>query len=222
MFKLLDNLPVSLDIDDVLRGQGADPAKASPSLIRVATEALEEARPLLNPAVLYGTLPVTGYRHDQVTFKGGAFSGPLVARALAGAAGLTMAVCTIGPALEKRSDELMSASLMQALALDGAGTAAVGILTHLLAEIIRADAEKNGLKTGMKINPGQEGWPIEQQRVLFHLAPAEEIGVRLTESFLMIPRKSVSFVIGSGEEMCAESVPCDFCSKRERCRWRHK
>ena len=221
MFKLLDNLPVSLDIDDVLRGQGADPAKASPSLIRVATEALEEARPLLNPAVLYGTLPVTGYRHDQVTFKGGAFSGPLVARALAGAAGLTMAVCTIGPALEKRSDELMS-NLMQALALDGAGTAAIEKLSRQLVEIIRADAEKNGLKTGMKINPGQEGWPIEQQQVLFSLIPAEKIGVRLTESSLMLPRKSVSFVIGSGEEMCAESVPCDFCSKRERCRWRHK
>lgn len=221
MFKLLDNLPVSLDIDDVLRGQGADPAKASPSLIRIATKALEEARPLLNPAVLYGTLPVTGYRHDQVTFKGGAFSGPLVARALAGAAGLTMAVCTIGPALEKRSDELMS-NLMQALALDGAGTAAIEKLSRLLVEIIRADAERNGLKTGMKINPGQEGWPIEQQQVLFSLVPAEEIGVRLTENSLMIPRKSVSFVIGSGKEMCAESVSCDFCSKRERCRWRHK
>ena len=220
MVKQLDNPTVNLEIDDLLRGQGMDPQKASTALTKFAVEALEEARSLIKPAALYRTLPVLDYQHETVIFDGGSFSGALVARAFAGATNLTMAICTIGPALEKRSDEVSPASLMQALALDGAGTAAVEILSRQLAKKIKEDAAKSGFKTGMKANPGQEGWSIEQQRVLFKLIPAEQIGVKLNDSALMIPRKSVSFVIGMGEEMCAEAVPCDFCSKREHCQWR--
>jgi len=72
----------------------------------------------------------------------------------------------------------------------------------------------------MRAEPGQEGWPIQQQRVLFDLLPAGEIGVRLTASYLMLPRKSLSFVVGLGPEMQPDAVTCDFCSKRERCAWR--
>ena len=81
-------------------------------------------------------------------------------------------------------------------------------------------ASTRGSRTGMRASPGQEGWPIQQQRVFFGLLPAEEIGVRLTTSCLMLPRKSISFVIGLGPDMRADAVACDFCSKRERCQWR--
>jgi hypothetical protein len=81
-------------------------------------------------------------------------------------------------------------------------------------------AAERGLGSGMRAQPGQEGWSIWQQKVLFDLLPADDIGVRLTESCLMIPRKSVSFAIGMGPEMRPDRVACDFCSKRHRCQWR--
>jgi hypothetical protein len=81
------------------------------------------------------------------------------------------------------------------------------------------EATARGLSVGMRASPGQEGWSIQQQRVVFGVVPAEEIGVRLTSSCLMLPRKSVSFVIGLGPDMRADAVPCDYCSKRERCNW---
>jgi hypothetical protein len=74
----------------------------------------------------------------------------------------------------------------------------------------------------MRAQPGQEGWSIWQQRVIFERLPTDEIGVRLTDSCLMIPRKSVSFVIGMGPQMRPDAVACDFCSKREQCLWRVK
>jgi hypothetical protein len=45
------------------------------------------------------------------------------------------------------------------------------------------------------MNPGSlADWPIEQQRVLFDLfgAGAQQIGVRLSDSLLMVPTKTVS------------------------------
>jgi cobalamin-dependent methionine synthase I len=150
-----------------------------------------------------------------------AFEGPLIARALAGATQVALAVCTIGPALEERVRALFAAGdPLRAMALDGAGVAALGQVSEAVGERICEEAAAQGLRTGMRVSPGQEGWPLEQQRVLFSLLPAERIGVRLNESCLMIPQKSVSFVVGLGPEMRADAVACDFCSRREHCRWR--
>jgi hypothetical protein len=183
---------------------------------------LDEAQALLAPAALYITLPVRDFRHQQVTLDGGTvFTGSLVARALAGATQVYLVVCTIGPALEERMDDLFAAGdAVQAMALDGAGTAALGEVSGMVVARLRAEASAHGLGSGMRASPGQEGWPIEQQQVFFGLIPAQEIGVQLTNSCLMLPRKTVSFVIGLGPEMRPDAVTCDFCSKRERCPWR--
>ena len=222
MFELEYNLQIELEPEDILKGQGIDPARASALLSRIATEILDEANSLVKPAALHGTLPVTDFQHDRITFAGGSFSGPLVARAFAGSSRLALGLCTIGPKLEERAAELMGTDMVSGIALDGAGTAAVGKLSRLIKEKLIFDAEKAGLKAGMKANPGQEGWSIWQQQTFFSLVPAGEIGVTLNKNCLMIPRKSVSFVIGYGERLCSENVPCDFCSKREECQWRQR
>lgn len=172
---------------------------------------LDEAHALIAPAAVHTILPV-----DEV-----AFEGTLVARALAGATQVALAICTIGPALEERVRELFATGdPLRAMALDGAGVAALGLVSQIVGERICEEAAARGLRTGMRVSPGQEGWPLEQQRALFDLLPAEQIGVRLNESCLMIPQKSVSFVVGLGPHMRADAVACDFCSKREHCRWR--
>jgi hypothetical protein len=213
----------SLKVRHILRGQGIDdPERASRGVVAVAEEVLDEAQALLAPAAMYTVVPVSEFRPERVTLEGGAaFEGPLVARALAGATQVAVAMCTIGPALEERmEDRFVAGDSLQAMALDGAGTAAVGQVSRMIVERARDEAAARGLSRGMRASPGQEGWPIWQQRVLFGLLPGEDIGVRLTDSCLMMPQKSVSFVIGMGPEMRPDAVTCDFCSKRERCRWR--
>jgi hypothetical protein len=218
------DVQLSLDAAHVLEGQGIPPSQASPPLVAAAEEVLDEARVLFAPVALYTILPVRDFEHQQVVLDGGAtFAGPLVARALAGAAEVAAAVCSIGPALDERVSALFAAGdPIRAMALDGAGTAAVGQLTAMVGIRICDAATARGWSVGMRASPGQEGWPIQQQRVLFGLVPGEKIGVQLTYSCLMLPRKSVSFVIGLGPDLRADSVPCDYCSKRERCQWRAK
>jgi hypothetical protein len=220
--EFVGGFPLSLGVADVLRGQGIDPDRARPPVVSAAQEVIVEAQALSAPAALYTILPVRDFRHQTVVMEGGAvFEGPLVARALAGATKVAVAVCTVGPALEERVAALMaSGDLLWAMALDGAGVAALGKVSQVVGERMCDEALAHELRTGMRASPGQEGWPIEQQRVLFGLLPAEQVGIRLSESCMMLPRKSVSFVVGLGPEMRADAVTCDFCSKRERCNWR--
>jgi hypothetical protein len=106
------------------------------------------------------------------------------------------------------------------MALDGAGVAALGVVSDAVIAEVREIAENHQWGSGMRAQPGQEGWPIQQQKVLFECLNTDGIGVSLTNSYLMIPRKSVSFVIGMGPDMRPDAVACDFCSKRNRCPWR--
>jgi len=217
---VITDIQLFLEIEHVLKGQGIDPTRARPRLVAAAEGVLGEAQSLLDPVALYTILPVREFYHQTVVLDGGAiFEGPLVARALAGATEAALVVCTIGPALEEQVGALFAADSVRAMALDGAGTAAVGEVARQIVAQICEEASSRGLGTGMRASPGQEGWPIEQQRVFFDLVPAQGIGVQLTESCLMLPRKSVSVVVGLGPEMRPDTVTCDFCSKREHCQW---
>lgn len=217
----ITDFQVRLEVDQVLEGQGIPPDRASQVLRSAAQEVMHEAQALLAPAALTTILPIRRFEHQQVVLSNQAsFNGSLVARALAGATQVAVAVCTIGPALEERIAALFAeGDAARAMALEGAGVAAIRQVANEVGVAICDAATAGGLKVGMRASPGQEGWPIQQQRVLFSLIPAEEIGVRLTSSYLMLPCKSVSFAMGLGLEMRADSVPCDFCSKRERCNW---
>ncbi len=220
MFELTTDFKIALQIEHVLQGQGIDPARASAKLVEQAQAILADVDPLLEPAALYGTLPVSDFQHRQVDFAGGRFEGELVTRALAGASEISVALCTIGPRLDERVAELMDDDVMRAVVLDGAGVAAIRQVSDAVTERINDAIKSRGLNAGMKAQPGQEGWPIEQQRVIFGLLTADRVNVQLTESCLMLPRKSVTFVIGGGKDMSEDAVPCDFCTKRDRCKWR--
>jgi hypothetical protein len=154
----ITDIQPSLELAHVLRGQGIDdPDRAAPGVVAVAQQVLDEAQALLAPAAMYTVLPVHDLYHQTVSLDGGvAFEGPLVARALAGAREVALAVCTIGPALEERVTALFAAGhTLQALALDGAGTAAIGEVSRMIGARICDAASARELSVGMRASPGQ-------------------------------------------------------------------
>ena len=220
MYEIVDKFDFEITATDVLKGQGIDPERASERLLNTAESILAEAMALVKPAAMYTLLEVKNFEHRKIDFEGGSFEGSLVGKAFAGAEHLYLAVCTIGEILEKKVEEMMSENPVAGIALDGAGIAAVGYVSRKVEDIISKEVCELNLSLGMRAQPGQEGWPIEQQRQVFSILPAEKIGMKLTESCLMLPRKSVSFVIPRGKELNNSVVPCDFCSKRNRCDWK--
>ncbi len=82
-------------------------------------------------------------------------------------------------------------------------------------EGLRAAIRKRNPSQTSSMNPGSlEDWPIQQQRPLFELLgdPAASVGVRLTDSFLMLPTKSVSG-IQFPTEIHFEN--CELCSRAD-------
>ena len=88
---------------------------------------------------------------------------------------------------------------------------------------VDARAEAEGYKTTVPLSPGLVGWPVATgQRQLFALLGGAPAGVRLTESSMMVPKKSTSMVIGVGPEVEHAGESCDYCSMAATCRYREE
>ena len=222
---VLDKWDLRLDVDTVLRGQGADPAairKRSPRLVESAERALNEGSLLLQPRVTARRLLIEDMRHERVKLEGdGRLSGELFTQHMGGAQEAVIVLCTVGEALERRAAEVSKEDAVYGLALDGVGSAGVEALANAVCALFEEEATKEDCQITIPLSPGMVGWPVEQgQPQIFDLLDAGEIGVQLTESMMMLPRKSLTFVLGIGKELVAGGRTCDYCSLKETCRYR--
>lgn len=221
----VEDLP--LNVESVLRGQGADPEIMkirSPRLVSLAERALEEGTRLLKPAVLYKQLHVKEVRHDQLILEDKLrITGEIITRHLASVESIIVVICTVGRDLEDYASKVSGTNLTYGLAMDGVGSAGVEALANAVCHYFEVECLKDGLLTTIPLSPGMIGWPVENgQPTLFEILQPEKIGITLTPHFMMVPRKSISLLIGLGKELENSGSPCDFCSMNLTCRFKEQ
>ena len=218
---------IKVDVDMVLRGQGADPAairQRRPRLVTIAEQALDEGMLLIEPIAQYRIVDVEKISHERFTLANTInLTGTLLAQHLGRAQQIVLLVCTLGIRLETKISELMDQNPVYALALDGFGSAAAEVLGLTICTELEEKAHAMGLFTSIPLNPGMVGWPIEQgQTQIFSALQPSSIGLSLNESSLMTPRKSVSMVLGISSSPFTSGRPCDFCNLNETCRYKDR
>ncbi len=87
------------------------------------------------------------------------------------------------------------------------------------SRLIRDELNPSGAVTN-RYSPGYCGWNLEDQKNLFSLLPDKFCGITLNASYLMIPVKSVSGIIGYGEGAKRLGYSCSICD-REDCIYRN-
>jgi hypothetical protein len=223
---VLRDIQLNIDADLVLRGQGVDPAvirARKPRLVELAERAVQEGAALIEPAVVYRFAPIETVKHERLILADGVpLTGSLIVQQLAPARYIALLVCTIGAAIDDRISALMPRDPAYALALDGYGSAAAEALGTEVCAHLEQDAVRSGYCTSVPLNPGMVGWPVEVgQPQIFSNLDAAAIGVTLNDSALMIPRKSISLVLGFAATPFDAGTPCDFCALRGSCRYQH-
>jgi hypothetical protein len=216
---------LSMTVDDILRGQGASPEvirQRKPSLMMAAERARVDGLSLLHPVALTCAALVREYRHERILLEGGGnLTGPLVTRHLIGAQQVVAAVCSIGLELEEVVTHLLGEDPLYALALDGLGNAAVEILAQQVCGHIAEKVQSEGLQASTPLSPGSPDWPVEiGQPQIFSLIDPSLASIRLTSGGMMLPKKSMSFIVGLGHEMSQANL-CEVCSLQETCRYQH-
>ena len=222
--ELQQNLELIFDVDAVLRGQGADAAVLRlrrPALVKIAEEALHESLSLLVPKVIYQEFTVEGIQHERLILQGGRkIDSKLLVQHLAGASRVIVILATIGDELEEQVSKIWDSNMVYALALDGAGSASVEALANAACLYFEKQAAEDGLQASIPFSPGMVDWSVSDgQPQIFHLLGEAGSIVNLTPSYIMIPRKSLTMVMGIGADLKSSGRTCDYCTMRGTCRY---
>ncbi|MCS7261460.1 MAG: hypothetical protein NZ765_11920 [Anaerolineae bacterium] len=196
----------------------------SPKMRATFDQAVEEVRQALEPRACWERFPIRAIRHDKVVLADGTRlgGGPLV-RVVAGAQELVLAVCTIGAqpdaliAAARRANQWFKMTLFHELS-----AWAVGLLRQELCHHLARVFQAEGLRVSAPLSPGESEWPVTDQKVIFALLDATQIGVSLNDSMMMQPIWSLSLALGCGRHAMGveEASNCAFCTIQERCRYR--
>lgn len=175
---------------------------------------LEEAAGLFAPKAVYSASYVEAKDEEGVLIGGERFQSRVLRKNLDSVGRVFPFVVTLGSALEQRAGQCED--LLEKYYFDVIGNIA---LVEARKELQRAISGRYALGRVSFMSPGSlPDWPIEEQIPLFTLLGGVEpsIGVRLNESLLMIPRKSVSGIFFPTE---TSFYSCQLCP-RERCEGR--
>jgi hypothetical protein len=103
---------------------------------------------------------------------------------------------TIGPEIDDKVKHLAAdGNVFEAYLLNGIGAGAAEMAANDLNLYIN-DNFGDGT-TYKRLSPGYGDWPVSDQSKIFRLLnPEKNIGVKLTDSFIMLPEKSTSGIMG--------------------------
>lgn len=135
--------------------------------------------------------------------------GSIIARQLAGATHFAVFVATAGIEFEewRKRDDMLESFIADAL-----GSVIAERSADEMEKALQASIDKLGWKHTNRFSPGYCEWATEEQQKLVPLlGNPNPCGVWLTESALMWPVKSVSGIIGLGENVSYHEYACHLC-----------
>lgn len=211
---------VNIDRNEVCRRLGYKDRSPSVSTLSLIDSQIDKAYKLIKPVYTYELKAIEGVVGQEVFVENSlVFSSKTISYVLSDCKWGAIYLATIGNDLEEEVSRSMDrGKMLEATILDTAGTEAVAQTLYKLRDAVKEIAQANQCQATVQYAPGYCDWDVSQQKVLFQAIDSTSVGVRLTESCLMIPQKSVSGIVGIGQLDTTRPPPClVVCHKRASC-----
>jgi hypothetical protein len=216
---IIDDLPVEIDCETLVKLAGYSDERPAPRrLVEAAEQVIEHARTLAHPRAVYEVHETAHTEDGAVLLGGGRFTGKILARVLKGSDLAVVYAATLGPELDQESSRLAAGGdVLSSVLLDTAGTLILAKASiSFISKVFDAQAAPHGCAVTPPFGPGQCRWDLAEQRVLFDLISPSRIGITLTDTYLMIPKKSVSGILGIGRPgEIFTTAPCKICDRKD-------
>lgn len=225
---------LNLNINSVFEFMGFIDSHPDDATVSETESIIEEIKTFLRPRlcfkVLYGTHNSEEY---TLTLNGNCFhTGRIVSNQLRKSSAYCLFVCTAGIEFQEFQERLMAeGDMVRVFVADAIGSCIAEACADRMEQVLQNSIDKLQWKRTNRFSPGYCGWHVSEQQMLFPIMGTdanildternEPCGVRLTDSSLMIPIKSVSGVIGLGPDVRYHEYTCGFCNF-EKCYKRKK
>lgn len=198
---LVKDIPIKIPREEVLRllKHKKETTIINEKISTLINHLIDEGKQLSEPKAIYADYLVSSVGEHSVVMEGSGFDvlGKSASHHLWNAKKVTLFVVTVGPNIEHRIRELIKdGNITNAAILDAVGSVSVESAVNYINELTNTRAREAGFKTVNRFSPGYGDWELKEQKRLLHQLNASQIGVTLTNAYLMQPEKSVSGVIG--------------------------
>lgn len=126
---------------------------------------------------------------------------------------------TLGINIEKDIKKYSCTELTKGIIIDSCATTAIEEVCDRVQNEIENNILKNGQYLTFRYSPGYGDLSIEKNTEILNILNGQkEIGLTITNSGIMIPRKSVVALIGvSDKKAISTKKSCDYCNNRHNC-----
>lgn len=175
--------------------------------------AIEEACAGCEPRVVFRRFSLNDNLLVGTTFEP---AGKDVAKMLLGCKEAVLIAGTLGAESERLLLRAQAKDAAHALLLDAALSAGIEAVMDAQEDTLRAQIEAEGMFLTDRFSPGYGDMPIAQTREICEVLGAQRsIGLTVSASGLMIPRKSVTAIMGvSGEPVARRAKGCAGCTAK--------
>lgn len=228
--KVLTNLSISIDPAEL--GDKIQAGKKKQEFVDTAQALLESLENCWNPAIVYRWLPASINASKQggcslkvddqnVSLELGHSSVFIQDAELA-----LVACYRAGDSIEKESRNASeNGRLLDSYLLDIINLLILEKTGYIINAIAEDEAKKRNWGVSPFLSPGSvHGWELEEQHKFAGLLPLTEIDVEIRPDAVLLPFKSLTCLIGIGEQYSATSVgtTCQVCSQNETCQMRQE
>ena len=203
-------------IDPVETRRYAGLSKAEGFDERAITEACEEAGLLIKVRGIWQMYDYDPSKRLVMSEPPFEILGESIAKHLSKCERAVCMAVTVGEGIEREvTEKFRIGKYVPAMLLDAAATSAVEQAADQMESAIKQTVEREGFKMRSRYSPGYGDWGLDQQQGFFRLTGGAEIGMRLSQAMMLMPRKSVTAIIGLTRASSARSKKhdCASCDK---------
>lgn len=204
-----------IDRKEALRYMGYRGQKIDESLQNLLDDCIDEVMDISKQSFIYEIFDIES-REEGLYLKGSTLMlrGEAIHAHLKKAEKCAVMAVTLGLEVDRRIAFYSKTNLTKSLVFDACAAAAVESLCDMVQSEIAAKAVAMGLEITSRFSPGYGDFSIDiQKEIAKVLKTYEKLGLSVNESSIMIPRKSVTAVIGMQAEKC--SAICHKCNSCE-------
>lgn len=171
----------------------------------------------IHPKISYCVRDIESRKRGGIVLDGGLeLRGLKLSKGLKDAKQAVCFVATLGPEVDSEIAQCTKENrYSDGYILDAMGSVGVECIVDRFHRRMEEKFNAEGKSVTLRFSPGYCDFPLKEQEKLFGIFDADVIGVELTDSYLMVPGKSVSGVFGvtDGVRTLPPYNPCGECPK---------
>lgn len=212
-----------IDKKEVLRYLGYKNGFIDENIDLLIDECINEIKELSKWKYVYKTFSIDK-NEEQVKLREGnlIFKGKDILEHLQNSNMCTVMAVTLGSGVDTKIRYYEKINLTKALILDACASTGIEWACDEVQKQIKEEAERKGLGITYRYSPGYGDFSIDVQcKIINSLDAQKNIGLTVTEDNILIPRKSVSAIIGFQDKHIKTQHPgCRKCNNFTRCQYR--